>query len=199
CAAAGGTGGHAGGGSFGIFIANDQAGAKPQISANAIRAGSGGSGGSGGPGGAGGPGGSGGLGGAPGEVLTGSAYDKTWCANNGPAYSASSASSMLTAINKERARNGAPALKASSTLAANATAWSEEMAASGVFAHSSSPGAAENLFWASSGSNHWGLAHSELMKSNGHCNNIMNPALKTFGVGIASSSNGWYLTQRFGK
>jgi uncharacterized protein YkwD len=121
-----------------------------------------------------------------------------WCANNSAKYSASSASSMLTAINKERARNGAPALKASSSLAQKAKAWSEEMAESGAFKHSTSPGAAENLFWMSSGSS-WSLAHTSLMKSDGHCANIMNPDLKAFGVGVATGDSGWYLTQRFGR
>jgi len=83
CGATGGAGGHPGGGSFGIFVVNDHAGAKPIISDNVVVAGVGGAGGAGGPGGAGGAGGSGGLGGAPGEVLTGQAYQNTWCANAG--------------------------------------------------------------------------------------------------------------------
>jgi len=83
CAASGGSGGQAGGGSFGVFLVNTQAGAKPLIADNLIQRGAGGAGGAGGPGGPGGQGGLGGQGGAPGDTLTGLAYQKTWCAQGG--------------------------------------------------------------------------------------------------------------------
>ncbi len=120
---------------------------------------------------------------------------------------------MLTRINAERARVGAPAMVVCGTLTAAAAAHSADQAASGRMSHTGSDGStlttrvtragytgwfevAENV-----GSGNVGLdvIMDAWMNSPGHRENLLNPALDQVGVGRATSPSGiTYWTQNFG-
>jgi len=128
---------------------------------------------------------------------------------------------LLAAVNTERARIGSPALTWNASLAADAASWSSTMAAN----HSAHP---EYLLTSESGSrlvgsqewvaavfHHSGLgaenidfaygrgtspagAHAAWMKSQGHCENVMNPRYTQFGAGDAwAVDSSYFATERF--
>jgi uncharacterized protein YkwD len=125
----------------------------------------------------------------------------------------STAKSMLSTLNNERARIGIKKLTWSSSLAGSATNWSKSMAAkdsktpnspANALTHNPNrPSGGENVgvAWSSntlSASAGMSRVHSGFMKSNGHCENLMNPRWTRVGAGIAKASNGaWYITQNF--
>ena len=128
----------------------------------------------------------------------------SYCAAPASPYSAGSgAKSLLTAVNKERARIGLHSLGWSSSLASSAQSWSENMAASWNLAHSGR--GAENVGYTR---NSAGLSldsgisiiHKAWMRSNGHCLNVMYPGYSVMGAGAARTSDGTavYATENFG-
>lgn len=143
---------------------------------------------------------------------------EVFCMSVPSSYSTgSSVKSVLTAMNKERARNGVGALSWSGSLASASASWSKTLASRDdsspnvfeimdVLAHNPNrPTGAENVsgIYRSNGlSQASALAnmHGNLMHSYGHCLNTMNPSLKRAGVGVASANGGdsWYVTVNFG-
>ncbi len=125
----------------------------------------------------------------------------------------SSASSMLSAINTERARLGISSLSWSSSLASAAQSWSNSMAAkddqspgdpANALAHNPGrPWGGENVgvsynSGGSSGAQAMTIVHGAFMKSNGHCENLMNPQWSVVGVGLTQADTGaWYITQNY--
>ena len=138
---------------------------------------------------------------------------KQYCANPNPvSASGSTGKALLTAVNAERAKLGIKPLKWNSNLASAATSWSKSMLAKDLktsklidgLAHNPNRPGAENVavvyssggYSASSAVN---KMHKNLVYSQGHCLNLMNPNYSSMGAGIASSSDGntWYATENF--
>lgn len=128
----------------------------------------------------------------------------SYCASPASPYSAGSgAKSLLTAVNKERARIGLRSLGWSSSLASAAQSWSENMADSWTLAHSGR--GQENVGYTR---NSGGLSldsgisiiHKAWMRSNGHCLNVMYPGYSVMGAGAARTADGTavYATENFG-
>ena len=117
---------------------------------------------------------------------------------------------MLELVNKERAKEGLPALKADPELSRVARAHSRDMFARGYFAHQNLDGkspfdrmraagvkfrnAGENLALAQT----LEIAHVNLMNSPGHRANIMNPAFGRLGIGVLDGGfYGLMISQEF--
>ncbi|WP_062077911.1 CAP domain-containing protein [Demequina globuliformis] len=136
-----------------------------------------------------------------------------YCASPDGAAGASSAQSMLSAANVERARIGAAPLSWSTTLASAAMAWSSSMAAQDsataatmdALAHNPSrPAGGENVAvsYSSAGQSQGAAAasaHSGWVFSFGHCMNMLNPQYAVMGAGMAVTDDGttWYSTANF--
>lgn len=127
-----------------------------------------------------------------------------YCANPSSPYSAgSSAKSLLTAANKERARLGLRSLGWSGSLSSAAQSWSENMAKTGNLAHSGrgqeNVGYTYNSGGISVGSG-LTIIHKAWMRSYGHCTNIMYPGYSVMGAGVAKTADGTavYSTENFG-
>jgi uncharacterized protein YkwD len=112
-------------------------------------------------------------------------------------------------INDERAARGLPALPWAGDLAERATAWSDHMASTGTFAHSSQgfrtpdrwDGTGENIAYvgsplASALRAEW--PHGNLMRSAGHRTNILNTGYEAVGIGVTCTGDRLYVTQVFG-
>ena len=128
---------------------------------------------------------------------------------------------LLDAVNTERARIGSPALTWNASLAADAASWSGTMAANqsahpeyyltsesgsplvgsqewvdAVFHHSGL--GAENIDFAYGRGTSPAGAHAAWMKSQGHCENVMNPRYTQFGAGDAwAADSSYFATERF--
>ena len=139
---------------------------------------------------------------------------KSFCANpsNPVSTSGSSGKALLAAVNKERAKLGIGALSWSSSMAGTATSWSKHMVAAdektsklidGLAHNPNRPGAENVAVVYSSGGYSAATAvnkmHKNLVYSQGHCLNLMNPDYSSMGAGIASSDDGntWYATENF--
>ncbi len=138
---------------------------------------------------------------------------KQYCANPNPvSASGSTGKALLAAVNKERAKLGIRALSWSSSMASTATGWSQTMLKNDMktktlidgLAHNPNRPGAENVavVYSSNGysaSSAIRKMHTNLVYSNGHCLNLMNPKWRSMGAGIAHSSNGntWYATENF--
>lgn len=148
------------------------------------------------------------------KSTTSSTSYKKFCANpsNPVSSSGSTGKALLTAVNKERAKLGIPALSWSSSMASTATSWSKSMVKADAktsalidgLAHNPNRPGAENVavVYSSGGysaSTAIKLMHKNLVKSNGHCLNLMNPKYTSMGAGVAKSSDGktWYATENF--
>ena len=114
---------------------------------------------------------------------------------------------VFTFINDERVARGEAPLPWSDELAERAAAWSDEMAATGNFAHSSSEfrtppgwqGTGENIAFGSGGNTaSAGHRHAGLMNSQGHRNNILQPGYDAVGIGISCVGGTIYVTEIFG-
>lgn len=116
---------------------------------------------------------------------------------------------ILQLVNKERAAAGLRSLALNSRLSAAAQAHSDEMARTGLYAHTdpdgSSPG--DRIQRAGYGWSMWAenIHHrqgspedimADWMKSPGHRANILNPNLREIGIGV--DADGTYWTQDFG-
>ncbi len=138
---------------------------------------------------------------------------KAYCANPNPvSASGSTGKALLAAVNKERAKLGIRALSWSSSMASTATGWSKTQLANDLetsklidgLAHNPKRPGAENVavVYRSTGYSAAGAIkkmHINLVNSNGHCLNLMNPKFSSMGAGVASSSDGstWYATENF--
>lgn len=138
---------------------------------------------------------------------------RQYCANPNPVKaSGSTGKAFLKAVNKERAKLGIRPLKWSSSLASTATSWSKSMLKKDMktgtlidgLAHNPNRPGSENVAVVYSSAGYSGSTavakmHKNLVRSNGHCRNLMNPNHSTMGAGVASSSDGntWYATQNF--
>ncbi|MFF3710393.1 CAP domain-containing protein [Streptomyces phaeochromogenes] len=117
---------------------------------------------------------------------------------------------VLSLVNEERAKAGCSPVTASSTLAALAESFSEDMAARGFFDHTDPSGAspwdrAEKLGIANLGGENIARGQADAaavmeawMNSPGHRANILNCDFKTLGVGAHFASGGPWWTQDFG-
>lgn len=130
-----------------------------------------------------------------------------YCAS-GPAAitSASSLQGLLAAANTERAAWGLSALSWSNSLASSAQAWADYMAANSYFDHGGGGYSRQNIakVWYTNGSvvaqsTAVANSHAMWMKSNGHCNTVLNSGLSSVGFGIASADGGvtWYVAANF--
>jgi uncharacterized protein YkwD len=107
------------------------------------------------------------------------------------------AAEVLDIVNAERAKVGATDLAINACAQDMAQDWTEHMAASGDLVHnslrplfscgSSVRAAAENIAY---GGQTPAALMSMWMNSPGHRANILNPALKEIGIGIATASDG---------
>jgi len=139
---------------------------------------------------------------------------KRFCANpsNPVSASGSTGKALLHAVNKERAKLGIRALSWSSSMASTATSWSKKMAAKdaktsklidGLAHNPNRPGAENVAVVYSSAGYSAGTAikkmHKNLVYSQGHCLNLMNPKYSSMGSGVAKISGGktWYATENF--
>ncbi|MET9564336.1 CAP domain-containing protein [Streptomyces tauricus] len=117
---------------------------------------------------------------------------------------------VLSLVNAERAKAGCSPVTASSSLAALAESFSEDMAARGFFDHTDPDGAspwdrAEELGIANLGGENIARGQADAaavmeawMNSPGHRANILNCDFKTLGVGAHFGSGGPWWTQDFG-
>src|SRR4029078_759035 len=116
------------------------------------------------------------------------------------------------AVNKERAKLGIRAMSWSSSMASTATSWSQHMVPvdykkskliDGLAHNPNRPGAENVAVVYSSAGYSAGTAinkmHRNLVYSEGHCLNLMNPNYSSIGAGVASSDDGtpWYATKNF--
>ena len=120
---------------------------------------------------------------------------------------------VLALANEARAAAGLAPLERDPDLGAVARTWSEHLAAQGLdLAHNPDytqqiPGgwsaAAENVGWIDDGGQLTpqevaARIHQGWMESQGHRENLLNPAYTHLGVGVAHNpEHGWYLTQNF--
>jgi uncharacterized protein YkwD len=117
---------------------------------------------------------------------------------------------MLELVNKERAKEGLPPLKADPEMARVARAHSRDMFARGYFAHNTPEGktpfdrmrssgvqftaAGENLALAQT----LEIAHNNLMNSPGHRANILHPSFGRLGIGVLDGGfYGLMISQEF--
>ncbi|MBQ0853156.1 CAP domain-containing protein [Streptomyces sp. BH-SS-21] len=117
---------------------------------------------------------------------------------------------VLSLVNEERAKAGCSPVTASSSLAALAESFSEDMAARDFFDHTDPDGAspwdrAEKLGIANLGGENIARGQADAaavmeawMNSPGHRANILNCDFKTLGVGAHFASGGPWWTQDFG-
>ena len=139
---------------------------------------------------------------------------KSFCANpsNPVSASGSTGKALLYAVNKERAKLGIGSLSWSSSMASTATSWSKTMASRDAktsklidgLAHNPNRPGAENVavVYSSAGyaaSTAIKKMHKNLVYSEDHCLNLMNPKYSSMGSGIASAGGGktWYATENF--
>lgn len=139
---------------------------------------------------------------------------KQFCANpsNPVSSSGSTGKALLAAVNKERAKLGIKAMSWSSSMASTATKWSQHMVTAdaktaklidGLKHNPNRPGAENVAVVYSSGGYSAATAikkmHKNLVYSQGHCLNLMNPTYSSMGAGVASSDDGntWYATENF--
>ena len=139
---------------------------------------------------------------------------KQFCSNpsNPVTTSGSTGRSLLNAVNRERAKLGISAMSWSSSMASVATSWSKHMVAvdkkrSGLInglAHNPDRPGAENVAVVYSSAGYSGgvavnKMHKNLVYSEGHCLNLMNPNYHSMGAGVASFGEGktWYSTENF--
>ena len=139
---------------------------------------------------------------------------RTFCANpsNPVSTSGTTGKALLSTVNRERAKLGLRQLTWSSTMASTAVSWSRTMLSRDLrttklidgLAHNPNRPGAENVavIYRSTGyvaSSAITKLHGNLVRSEGHCRNLMNPNFKTMGSGIArsSSSRTWYATENF--
>ena len=137
-----------------------------------------------------------------------------FCANpsNPVSTSGSTGRSLLNAVNRERAKLGIRAMSWSSSMASVATSWSQHMVAvdkkrsgliNGLSHNPDRPGAENVAVVYSSAGYSGGVAvnkmHRNLVNSQGHCLNLMNPNYRSMGAGVASFGSGktWYATENF--
>lgn len=127
--------------------------------------------------------------------------------------SSANASAMLSLVNTERARLGIGALSWSDSLASASQSWAQAMAdkddasedeLGDALAHNPNrPSGGENVgvTYSSKGrsaSQAMSVVHANFMLSNGHCENLMNPAWTRMGAGVVQADNGvWYIGQNF--
>ena len=147
-------------------------------------------------------------------VRTSSGSYKRFCANpsNPVSTSGSTGKALLSAVNRERAKLGIGSMSWSSSMAGTATSWSRHMVAvdektskliDGLGHNPNRPGAENVAVVYSSGGYSAGTAinkmHKNLVYSEGHCLNLMNPNYSSMGAGVASSDDGntWYATENF--
>ena len=116
---------------------------------------------------------------------------------------------LLGAINRERARAGAPPLRRDPLLDGVAAAHARNLAARGVIAHEPTPGdgpierlvranvradrVAENLARAGTLTD----AHARWMASPSHRANVLDPALDALGLGLAARDGEMYVVELF--
>ena len=139
---------------------------------------------------------------------------KQFCANpsNPVSTAGSSGKSLLAAVNKERAKLGIGSMSWSSSMASASTSWSETMVKhdektssliDGLAHNPNRPGAENVAVVYSSGGYSAATAinkmHKNLVYSEGHCLNLMNPNYHSMGAGIAHTDDGdtWYATENF--
>ena len=147
-------------------------------------------------------------------VKTSSMTYRQFCANpsNPVTTTATTGKALLYMVNKERAKLGIRAMTWSSSMASTATSWSKTMLARDLktstlidgLAHNPNRPGAENVavVYRSTGyTNSAAISkmHHNLVYSQGHCLNLMNPTYKAMGSGIAHSVNNrtWYATENF--
>lgn len=134
-----------------------------------------------------------------------------YCSNPNPvSASGSTGKALLSAVNAERAKLGIKPLRWSSSLASTATSWSKSMLKKDLktsklidgLAHNPNRPGAENVAVVYSSAGYSAGAavkkmHKNLVRSYGHCTNLMNPKHSTMGAGIAGDGNTWYATENF--
>lgn len=115
--------------------------------------------------------------------------------------SALASTSMLSMVNAERAKVGAPSLTRTADLDAIAQRWSGAMAAANTLSHNPNlrtqitnwRAYAENVAYAGSEA----AAHTALMNSPGHRTNILNRDYTEVGIGLVTSGGRVWVTQVF--
>ena len=147
------------------------------------------------------------------KTSSGKTY-KQFCANpsNPVSTSGSTGKALLAAVNKERAKLGIGSMSWSSSMASVATSWSHTMVKNdektkslidGLAHNPNRPGAENVAVVYSSGGYSAATAinkmHKNLVYSQGHCLNLMNPSYDSMGAGVASTDDGntWYATENF--
>jgi hypothetical protein len=116
---------------------------------------------------------------------------------------------MLQWVNAQRAQGGVAPLTLDGRLSAVAEAHSMDMAGHGFFSHTSpqTGGPGDRIRTAGLAPQTWAenialnqsalAAHQALVHSPGHYANIMNPALRSVGLGMVRGDSGLYVTQVF--
>lgn len=127
-----------------------------------------------------------------------------------PTAEQAAAATVVSLVNQQRARAGCSPLKADASLAALATAFSDDMAARGFFDHTDPDGRSPWDRAARAGVGNLGgenIARGQAdakavmeawMNSPGHRANILNCDYKTLGVGVHFGEGGPWWTQDFG-
>ncbi|WP_369376041.1 CAP domain-containing protein [Streptomyces sp. cg36] len=127
-----------------------------------------------------------------------------------PTAEAAAAATVVSLVNQQRAQAGCSPLKADASLAALATAFSDDMAARGFFDHTDPDGKSPWDRAAKAGIGNLGgenIARGQAdakavmeawMNSPGHRANILNCDYKTLGVGVHFGEGGPWWTQDFG-
>ncbi len=110
---------------------------------------------------------------------------------------------ILELVNRDRAAAGLPALAADDGLRAGAREWSDAMAAAGELSHDDLvlPGGArtagENVAMRTSGSDVGALLHQQFMDSPGHRANVLSDDFSLIGIGVTTTRDATWVTQRF--
>jgi uncharacterized protein YkwD len=150
---------------------------------------------------------------APSGLRTALTYSQ-FCANpsNPVSTSGTTGKALLYTVNKERAKLGIKPLGWSSTYASIATSWSKKMLSNDLktstlidgLKHNPNRPGAENVAVVYRSTGYTASAaltkmHGNLVRSEGHCRNLMNPKFTYMGSGIAYTTNGrlWYATENF--